>query len=471
MSAGLQSARSYPGKGELSVPTTRKPNFLIFYTDDHGYGDLSCMGTTDFRTPHLDALAASGARFTNWYSNSPVCSPSRASLLTGRYPCHAGVRAILAGHRQATGLLPSTPTLAAALKPLGYRTALFGKWHLGVAEACRPQHNGFDEWLGFLAGCIDYYSHIFYWGMGGGTDPVHDLWENGREIWDNGQYFTEMITERAVDFVEGADDDRPFFLYVPFNAPHYPMHAPRKYLDRFPDLPWDRRIMAAMLSAVDDGVGAVMETVQRKGLLENTCVFFSSDNGPSRETRNWLDGTRDPYYGGTTGSLKGHKFSLYEGGIRVPAIMSWPGRIPAGQVLPEVGAMMDVFPTFLRAAGGDLSQYQLDGLDLLPMVADKSPSPHGPLFWEMGKQTAMRQGQWKLVLNGQLVEGAPVEDEVFLADLKADPGERTNLRNAFPDVTQEMKTAAEAWRAGIEKHWEENFAEASKNTTSLPPKR
>jgi arylsulfatase A-like enzyme len=453
------------------MPTTRKPNFLIFYTDDHGYGDLSCMGATDFRTPHLDALAASGARFTNWYSNSPVCSPSRASLLTGRYPCHAGVRAILAGHRQATGLLPSTPTLAAALKPLGYRTALFGKWHLGVAEACRPHHNGFDEWLGFLAGCIDYYSHIFYWGMGGGTDPVHDLWENGREIWDNGQYFTEMITERAVDFVEGADDDRPFFLYVPFNAPHYPMHAPQKYLDRFPNLPWDRRIMAAMLSTVDDGVGAVMEAVQRKGLLENTCVFFSSDNGPSRETRNWLDGTRDPYYGGTTGSLKGHKFSLYEGGIRVPAIMSWPGRIPAGQVLAEVGAMMDVFPTFLKAAGGDLSQYQLDGLDLLPMVADKSPSPHGPIFWEMGKQTAMRQGQWKLVLNGQLVEGAPVEDEVFLADLKADPGERTNLRNAFPDVTQQMKTAAEAWRAGIEKHWEENFAEASKNTTSLPPKK
>lgn len=133
--------------------------------------------------------------------------------------------------------------------------------------------------------------------------------------------------------------------------------------------------------------------------------------------------------------------------------------------------MMDVFPTFLKAAGGDLSQYQLDGLDLLPMVADKSPSPHGPIFWEMGKQTAMRQGQWKLVLNGQLVEGAPVEDEVFLADLKADPGERTNLRNAFPDVTQQMKTAAEAWRAGIEKHWEENFAEASKNTTSLPPKK
>lgn len=412
---------------------SHRPNFIVFLTDDQGYGDLSCMGATDFRTPHLDALADRGARFTNWYSNSPVCSPSRASLLTGRYPGNAGVRSILAGHRTATGLPPQVPSLATALKGLGYRTGMFGKWHLGLAEGSRPQEHGFDQWFGFMAGCIDYYSHIFYWGMGGGNDPLHDLWENGREVYANGRYFTEMITERAVQFIRGAAQaPEPFFLYVPFNAPHYPMHAPAEYLDRFRDLPPDRRIMAAMLSAVDDGVGRIVAELQRQGALEDTCIFFQSDNGPSRETRNWLDGCRDPYYGGTAGKLKGHKFSLYEGGIRVPGILSWPARIPAGRVLDGVGVAMDVFPTFLRAAGGDPARYELDGSDLTGMVVNGAPSPHADVFWEMGKQTAVRRGRWKLVLGGQLVEGAPPEDAVHLSDLDEDAGERLNLKDAYP---------------------------------------
>ena len=353
-----------------------RPNFVVFLTDDQGYGDLSCMGATDFRTPHLDRLAASGCRFTNWYSNAPVCSPSRASLLTGRYPGNAGVRSILAGHRTATGLPPEVPTIAAALKKLDYRTAMFGKWHLGLAEGSRPHDHGFDEWFGFMAGCIDYYSHIFYWGMnvpGPQKDPLHDLWNNGREVYLNGRYFTELITERAVDYLRRtAESDEPFFLYVPYNAPHYPMHAPKKYVDRFGDLPPDRRIMAAMLSAMDDSVGEILGEVEHQGRLDDTCVFFMSDNGPSRETRNWLDGCTDPYYGGTTGKLKGHKFSLYEGGIRVPGIMSWPGRIPAGGVIDEVAAAMDVFPTFLEAAGADASDYDLDGCDLMPTMTPVS---------------------------------------------------------------------------------------------------
>ena len=183
------------------------------------------------------------------------------------------------------------------------------------------------------------------------SNPLHDLWENGEEVWKDGQYFTDMVAERAVDYVRrAAKSDAPFFMYVPFNAPHYPMHAPEKYKERFPDLPWDRQIMAAMISAMDDAVGAVMDELDRQGLRDNTVVFFQSDNGPSRESRNWLDGrTEDAYYGGSAGSLKGHKFSLYEGGIRMPAMMSWPARIPAGQVLDEPGAAMDVFPTFLAA--------------------------------------------------------------------------------------------------------------------------
>jgi arylsulfatase A-like enzyme len=447
-----------------------KPNVIVFLTDDQGYGDLSCMGATDFRTPHLDAVATSGARFTNWYSNSPVCSPSRASLLTGRYPGNAGVRSILAGHRTATGLPPGVPTLATALRQVGYRTGMFGKWHLGLAPGSRPQDHGFDEWFGFLAGCVDYYSHIFYWGMWGkASTPTHDLWENGREVWQNGEYLTDIITRRAVDFVRrSAQDDRPFFLFVPYNAPHYPMHAPQTYLDRFPDLPPERRIMAAMISAVDDGVGAVMAELERQNARDNTFVFFQADNGPSREVMNWLDGRMNAYYGGTTGRLKGHKFSLYEGGIRSPALMSWPARIPAGQVVDGVGAAMDIFPTVLTAAGADLSNVEIDGHDVLPMVANGAPTPHEEVFWEMNDQTAVRRGNGKLVLKGQLVEGAPPEDDVHLADLDADPCETRNLRNEQPELTRELTAAAESWRAGIETRWAKEWAPKANGTTGKP---
>lgn len=315
----------------------KQPNMIIILTDDQGYGDLSCMGSTDFRTPHIDSLAREGARCTNWYSGSPVCSPSRASLLTGCYPGHAGVRAILAGHRRATGLTAEVPTIATAVKELGYQTAAVGKWHLGLKEESRPLSNGFDYFYGFMAGCLDYYSHIFYWSMADGkTDPTHDLWEGNEEIYDNGRYLTEMISEKAVEKIREMNaEDKPFLLYVAYNAPHYPMHAPQKYLDRFKELPWDRRIMAAMISAVDDGVGQIRDELERLGIDRDTLIYFQSDNGPSRESRNWLDGRGDPYYGGTPGGLKGHKFSLYEGGIRVPGIFCWPGKIPAGQVIDE----------------------------------------------------------------------------------------------------------------------------------------
>jgi arylsulfatase A-like enzyme len=435
-----------------------RPNIILIMSDDQGYGDLSCMGNTDFRTPHLDRLAASGVRFTSWYANSPVCSPSRASLLTGRYPGNAGVRAILAGHRTASGLLPEVPTLAKVLEPLGYQTALFGKWHLGLARGCRPHDHGFAEWFGFLAGCVDYYSHIFYWGMNRGgpaNNPIHDLWHNDREVWENGRYLTELITERTVAYIRRvAQSGRPFFVYVAYNAPHYPMHAPQKYLDRFPHLAWDRQIMAAMLSAMDDGIGEIIAELERQGVYENTLVFFMSDNGPSREARNWLDGCPDPYYGGSAGKLKGHKFSLFEGGIRVPALMAWPARIPAGQVLDGMGAAMDIFPTCLRAAGGDPAAYELDGLDLWPMLTEGAPSPHRELFWEMQGQTAVRRGPWKLVLNGQLVEGVPPQDAVHLANVEADMGEGYNLKDAHPELVAELTAAAQAWRAEIEERWQ-----------------
>ena len=442
-----------------------QPNFVVFLSDDQGYGDLSCMGATDFQTPHLDALAAAGARFTEWYSNSPVCSPSRAALLTGRYPGNAGVRSILAGHRTATGLPAEVPTIAEALKKQGYSTSMTGKWHLGLQEGSRPHEHGFDHWFGFMAGCIDYYSHIFYWDHS--IDPLHDLWENNQEVWLNGEYFTEVITKKAIEWLrQTAASDTPFFLYVPYNAPHYPMHAPKKYLDRFPKLAPDRRIMAAMISAVDDSVGAIMAEVERLGMAANTCTVFTSDNGPSRETRNWLDGRTDPYYGGTAGIFKGHKFSLFEGGIRMPAIMNWPERIPGGTVCGEMCASMDVFPTLLAAAGGNHADYELDGCDILSMVADGAENPHQDIFWEMDGQTAMRRYKWKLVLNGQLVEGSPPEDEVHLADLTIDPGERTNLRDVYPEIAVELTTAATTWRAGIEERWEQRWKPGATGSTT-----
>lgn len=443
------------------MPDSR-PNVIVYLTDDQGYGDLSCMGATDFRTPTLDRMAHDGVRFTDWYSNSPVCSPSRAALLSGRYPGNAGVRSILRGHRTASGLPQSTPTLATMLGASGYQTALTGKWHLGLAEGSRPHSHGFDRTFGFFAGCIDYYSHIFYWGAnrpGPSLNPTHDLWEDNEEIWMNGQYFTELIAKKAVEYLrEMSAADEPFFLYVPFNAPHYPMHAPQEYMDRFPDLPWDRQVMAAMISAVDDAIGVIMNELERLGLAAHTLSIFTSDNGPSRESRNWLDGTQDPYYGGTSGRLTGHKFSLFEGGIRVPAIMHWPERIAGGVVTDEPCASMDVVPTVLEAAGVESSKYELDGISLLGHVTGNTGLAERPIFWEMDGQTAVRRGKWKLVLNGQLVEHEEPVAEVHLSNLEVDPAESVNLADDEPGLTAELKRLAEDWRAGIEKRWAEEYS-------------
>lgn len=432
-----------------------KPNLVVIYADDLGYGDLGCFGSDSILTPHLDALADTGVRFTDFYSNSPVCSPSRASLLTGRYPHRTGVSRVLGGSRGAAGLPPTEKTIATLLKPHGYRTAMFGKWHLGTADGCRPNAHGFDEFFGFLAGCVDYYSHIYYHGFWRGINPIHDLWHNEREVWYNGRYFTDLVTEKAVDFIERGSD-QPFFLYLPHSAPHYPMHAPKAYLDRYPDLPPDRRIMAAMISALDDSVGAVVKALKAAGEYENTMIFFSSDNGPSRETRNWLDGKEDLYYGGTAGIFRGHKGSLYEAGIREPTIMSFPGHIPKGQLSNDVGAMFDVLPTFLDFADIDPPE-DLDGKSIAKSVTEGAESPHHQLFWEYAaSQLAVRQGKWKLTVNGRddgksgLAPRDPdLPEEVHLTNIELDPGEGENLSKQHPDLTNQLLGDLRSWAADI----------------------
>lgn len=438
---------------------------VIIYADDLGYGDLGCFGSEDVHTPHLDRLAAGGMRLTQWYSNSPVCSPSRAALLTGRHPVHAGVQEILGGRRGTSGL-PDQPTVATVLRKAGYATGIFGKWHLGTGEAYGPLRRGFDTHTGFRAGCVDYYSHIFYWGQH--NDPVHDLWQDDRELWENGRYLTELITERACEFIT-TNAARPFLCYVPFNAPHYPMHAPREYLDRFPDLPEERRIMAAMIAAMDDGVGRLLDTLAAHGLTENTVVFFSSDNGPSTETRNWLGGEEIGYRGGSTGGLRGHKGSLFDGGIRVPAVLSWPGHVAPG-TCSEPAQMMDLMPTLLACCGLPTPQ-GLDGEDLLPtLLGSQSPARDRgrggidqesravhesaseqeadcarPLFWEYGPQLAVRQGRWKLLHSPREELGGPFVAEELLFDLSTDPSESTDLSGEYPQVAAELRRRLTSW--------------------------
>lgn len=423
----------------MASAETDPPNIVVIYADDLGWGDLGCFGA-EFETPALDGLCASGVKLDQWYSNSPVCSPSRASLLTGRYPAHAGVEEILGGTRRTPGL-PHQPTLASELRDRGYRTGLFGKWHLGASSEFRPSTFGFEETFGLRAGCVDYYSHIFYWGQ---HNPVHDLWDDDTEVWLNGQYLTTVIGDRAADFVRRHAGE-PFFCYVPFNAPHYPMHAPAEYMDRFEHLPPGRREMAAMVAAMDDAVRVILEALEETGQRENTLVFFSSDNGPSEESRNWLDGEEISYDGGSAGGLRGSKGSLFEGGIREPSIISWPARLPAGAVFEGVGLMMDLLPTVLHAVDGVPSTEvgELDGISLLdPLQSSARPGAAGPertVFWTYEGQWAVRRGEHKLVSDVRLGMDPVTVVGRALYDIGADREENLDLSTAEPELMADLE--------------------------------
>lgn len=424
----------------------REPNAIIFYADDMGHGDVGCYGCKDIRTPNIDALAANGVRFTNYYSVDSLCSPSRAALMTGRYSIRAGVPSNVSSTPGVAGMPGSEITIAELAKTRGYATGLIGKWHLGFSDGTKPNDQGFDEFFGFHAGCIDYYSHMFYW-----QEPHHhDLYHNRQEIHEEGQYMTDLIAREAIKFVE-SHRAKPFLLYVPFNAPHYPMQASKRLLDMYADLPKMRQDYAALVAGLDEAIGKIMQAVQQAGITKDTIIYFASDNGAGIELRaNGGGGSNAPY--------RGHKSSLFDGGIHMPAVISWPGHIPKGETRDQLVCSIDVLPTVAEAIGAKLpSDRVIDGRSWWPMLKDSAAPGHERLYWKHNPQMAIREGRWKLTLNGlKTAEGGKKskttdqdEDAVFLADLQADPGESRNLRSQHPEIVKRLDAQLKTWVADV----------------------
>ncbi len=351
-----------------------RPNIVVILADDLGYADLGFQGSTDIRTPHLDALAASGVRCTQAYANHPFCSPMRAGFLTGRYQHRFGYENNVAFdlHNKHMGLPVSERTVAARLRAAGYRTAIMGKWHLGAAAPFRPNKRGFDHFFGFLGGGHDYFTVDANHPTGEGYR--HPLQRNGQPATFEG-YLTDALSAEAVSFVEEHREE-PFFLYVAYNTPHTPLQAPASYLDRYAGIEdRKRRTYAAMVSAMDDGVGRLQAALAEHGLREKTLVMFLSDNGgPVRQ------GSPN---GASNGPLREGKGTVYEGGIRVPCVLSWPGTLPEGRVYDEPIIALDLTATALSAGGGlSGEEKEIDGVSLLPYLTGKRrEAPHEWLCW------------------------------------------------------------------------------------------
>ena len=396
------------------------PNVVIIYADDLGWGELGCQGNPEIPTPHIDSIAANGLRCTQGYVAATYCSPSRAGLLSGRYPTRFG-------HEtnedfDTSGFIRET-TLASRLKELGYATACVGKWHLGDSPERRPTARGFDEFYGTLGNTTYFHPRRF---IDSRKSPDVISFD------DDSFYTTDAYADRAVEWLE-ARGEKPWFLYLPFNAQHGALQAPQKYLDRFPKIAdTKRRTFAAVLAAMDDAVGRVLATVRKLGQEENTIVFFISDNGgPTR---------------GTTSSnrpLRGFKMTTFEGGPRVPFLVQWKGRIPAGKTYDLPVMNLDVMPTIMVAAGRPIAEAAADdGVDLIPFFTGASPGrPHETMFWRFVDQWAVRSGDWKLVV----AEGGSGAPELY--DLANDIGEQNDLAASHPERVAELRKLYAAWNA------------------------
>lgn len=399
----------------------KRPNVIVILADDLGYGELGFQGNEEIPTPNIDSIAANGIRFTDGYVAATYCSPCRAGLLTGRYPTRFGHE--FNGRGPNVGLPLTETTIADRLKELGYATAAVGKWHLGDAPRFRPTERGFDEFYGTLANTPFFHP----------TNFVDSRVSNEVQTTEDPNFYTtDAYAERAVDFIE-RHKSQPYFLYLPLNAQHAPLQAPPKYLDRFPSIEEEkRRYFAAMLSAADDAVGRVLAKVRELGQEENTLIVYLSDNGgPTASTTS------------KNAPLRGFKMTTLEGGTRVPFALQWKGTLPAGKTYERPIIQLDLVPTILAAAGGEVSpEDKLDGVDLLPFLrGEDAAAPHETLYWRFGDQWAIRHGDLKLVKSR--LDGA----QPRLFDLASDIGEATDLAAERPDAVADLQARWDAWNA------------------------
>lgn len=415
-------------------------NIIFILADDLGYGDLSCYGQQKFQTPNIDKLAAEGMRFTQFYAGSTVCAPSRCALMTGLHTGHARIRGNAGGG--GVPLRPEDTTIAKVLKKAGYVTGMFGKWGLGLnGTTGQPNRKGFDEWFGYLD---QTHAHFYY------TDY---LWKNLEKVpIDKTQYSHDLFVAAGLDFIRRHRNE-PFFLYLAFTIPHPSLEVPedslRQYLGKFPERPFNgphydtqptpHAAFAGMISRLDRDVGRIMALLKEVGIDDNTLVFFTSDNGPHKE------GGGDPEFFKSSGPLRGIKRDLYEGGIRVPMIARWPGRIKPGQTSKQVYAFWDVLPT--AAAVADVQPPpNLDGISILPALLGQPAQPHEYLYWEFfehGFQQALRLGDWKAV---RLGPGRPLE----LYDLGTDIHEQNNIADKHPPVVVRIEAILKMARTDSE---------------------
>lgn len=427
-------------QAQVVIPT--QPNIIVIMADDLGYGDLGSYDGIQ-NTPHLDQLAQEGMRFTDFHSSGTVCSPTRAGLITGRYQHKSGVDGVVNADPKhpshSFGVDPKTQiTFPSLVKAQGYKTALMGKWHVGYEERFHPMHFGFDRFVGFLSGNIDYISHY---------DRMHtyDWWHNDQQVVESG-YSTQLITKHAVNFIND-NKDTPFVLYVAHEAVHDPMQGPNSSIQRGPnkqkqDKNSDKReIFKEVITELDRSVGKIVEAVNLAGLSENTLILFTSDNGPMKLS--------------SPGVLRGKKGSLFEGGHRVPTIAWWPNIIKENSVNHQLAISLDIMPTILSLTGASVpSGHQIDGSDLMPSLLGQ-PQNKRELFWRNGglnikatnlltkdKAKAMRSGKWKLLVS-------PYYRKATLYDLSQDISEQHNVANKYPDVVKSMTAKVRAWEEEI----------------------
>jgi arylsulfatase A-like enzyme len=410
----------------------RKPNIIVFLCDDTGYGEFGFQGNKEIPTPHIDSIARNGIRFTQGYVSGPYCSPTRAGLMTGRYQTRFGHEfneGGATGTRGGFGLPLTEKTMADRLKELGYATCAVGKWHLGGPPNFLPMKRGFDEFYGTVANTPFFNPPNFVDSRK--SDEV-------TPVMDDSFYTTDAYRERAVDWIE-RHKDKPFFLYFPFNAQHAPLQATEKYLARFPNIADEKRkLFAAMMSAMDDAVGAVLQKVRDIGQEENTLIFFLSDNGgPTAQTTS------------QNGPLRGFKATTWEGGVRVPFCAQWKGTLPAGKVYEHPIIQLDILPTAIAAAGGTVdSAWKLDGVNLLPYLTGKNTArPHETLYWRFGNQWAIRHGDYKLVVGNEPGNPATKTKPAELINLAADISESKNLAESQPEKVKELQALWDKWNA------------------------